>query len=496
MHSTLGIQSPVKDNVASAPLTELQLVEVPARESAAVRFRRWVAVVEMFVDLCTIVGAVLVSYLAYYDLHFGKHIYYPVRAVVSVACVFGIIAVLMLGRVGAYERGVGLLRVRETEKVLRVSAQTFLVAFAVSFFSNFLVSRWLLLILVTTVPLALCIEKHIVYTLVRRLHSKGYGIERVLIYGAGSTGRQVYSALKRSPKLGFAPIAFVDDDYTKTGSIVFEMGYERRPSAPVVGGPIRRELLTQCDADMVIVAVPTIDRTKFLETVREALAAKCRVAVVPSHFFPSDVLIEYEDIDGVLLASFGNGSRMRGYDIVKRIGDILGSILLLIMGAPLFALLAILIRLDSEGPALFSQERGGHQGRRFKMYKFRTMFRDAPQYEYCPSSQSDPRITRLGKFLRRTSLDELPQLVNVLKGNMSLVGPRPEMPFIVEQYAERHRQRLQVKPGLTGLWQLSGDRGCLIHENIEYDLYYIQNRGIFMDFAILLHTVIFAMRGI
>ena len=96
MHSTLGIQSPVKDNVASAPLTELQLVEVPARESAAVRFRRWVAVVEMFVDLCTIVGAVLVSYLAYYDLHFGKHIYYPVRAVVSVACVFGIIAVLMV----------------------------------------------------------------------------------------------------------------------------------------------------------------------------------------------------------------------------------------------------------------------------------------------------------------------------------------------------------------------------------------------------------------
>jgi lipopolysaccharide/colanic/teichoic acid biosynthesis glycosyltransferase len=124
------------------------------------------------------------------------------------------------------------------------------------------------------------------------------------------------------------------------------------------------------------------------------------------------------------------------------------------------------------------------------------MYVDAPQYEYCPRSQSDPRITRWGKFLRRTSLDELPQLVNVLKGDMSLVGPRPEMPFIVEQYAERHRQRLQVKPGLTGLWQLSGDRGCLIHENIEYDLYYIQNRGVFMDFAILLHTVIFAMRGI
>ena len=99
-------------------------------------------------------------------------------------------------------------------------------------------------------------------------------------------------------------------------------------------------------------------------------------------------------------------------------------------------------------------------------------------------------------MLRRTSLDELPQLFNVLAGSMSLVGPRPEMPFIVEQYNDTHRQRLQVKPGLTGLWQLSGDRAFRIHENIEYDLYYIQRRNFFMDLAIVLHTVVFAMRGI
>jgi lipopolysaccharide/colanic/teichoic acid biosynthesis glycosyltransferase len=102
----------------------------------------------------------------------------------------------------------------------------------------------------------------------------------------------------------------------------------------------------------------------------------------------------------------------------------------------------------------------------------------------------------VGRFLRKTSFDELPQLLNVLQGSMSLVGPRPEMPFIVEQYTERHRRRLQVKPGLTGLWQLSGDRAFLIHENIEYDLYYIQHRNFFMDLAVLLHTAIFAMRGI
>jgi len=159
-------------------------------------------------------------------------------------------------------------------------------------------------------------------------------------------------------------------------------------------------------------------------------------------------------------------------------------------------LLAQAIKLDSRGPVLFRQERVGQNGKLFKMFKFRTMHAGSPSYEYSPRASNDPRITRLGKFLRQTSLDEVPQLLNVLQGHMSLVGPRPEMPFIVEQYTERHRQRLQVRPGLTGLWQLSGDRAFLIHENVEYDLYYIQHRSFFMDAAILLHTIVFAARGI
>jgi lipopolysaccharide/colanic/teichoic acid biosynthesis glycosyltransferase len=145
---------------------------------------------------------------------------------------------------------------------------------------------------------------------------------------------------------------------------------------------------------------------------------------------------------------------------------------------------------------LFRQERVGLNGEPFRMFKFRTMYTDASAYAYSPKESDDPRITRLGRFLRRTSLDELPQLLNVLIGNMSLVGPRPEMPFIVETYTERHAQRLQVTPGITGLWQLSGDRSYLIHENLEYDLYYIKHRNFFMDLAILLHTTIFAMRGV
>jgi lipopolysaccharide/colanic/teichoic acid biosynthesis glycosyltransferase len=138
----------------------------------------------------------------------------------------------------------------------------------------------------------------------------------------------------------------------------------------------------------------------------------------------------------------------------------------------------------------------GHKGKPFELYKFRSMRVDASKYDLHPTVANDPRVTRVGRWLRQTSLDELPQLINVLKGDMSLVGPRPEMPFIVERYNAHHQQRLQVIPGLTGLWQLSADRSFLIHENIQYDLYYIRDRNFFMDLAILLHTAVFAMKGI
>jgi lipopolysaccharide/colanic/teichoic acid biosynthesis glycosyltransferase len=129
------------------------------------------------------------------------------------------------------------------------------------------------------------------------------------------------------------------------------------------------------------------------------------------------------------------------------------------------------------------------------MYKFRSMHTTAPRYELSPTQSSDPRITAVGRFIRRTSLDELPQLINVLMGNMSLVGPRPEMPFVVHRYNSRQRQRLQVVPGITGLWQLSAERGLPIHDNLQYDLSYIRNRSFFMDLAILIQTPFRALRG-
>ncbi len=224
-----------------------------------------------------------------------------------------------------------------------------------------------------------------------------------------------------------------------------------------------------------ILAAPRRDRSAILRAFSEKISLQekdraCRVVAKPIGFVP--------------------------YRFFKRIIDVLVSALLLVLLAPFLCLVALLVRLDSPGPALFVQKRVGRNGKLFDIFKFRSMHTTAPRYECSPTTSSDPRITRMGRFLRRSSLDELPQLLNVLLGNMSLVGPRPEMPFIVKCYTPSQRQRLQVTPGITGLWQLSADRAFPIHQGLHHDLTYIQNCNFFMDMAILLHTLFRATKGV
>jgi exopolysaccharide biosynthesis polyprenyl glycosylphosphotransferase len=494
MQSSIGLTSSPK--AESTVVSDLTLVTRVAPRTSAARFRSHLTKLEALADFATVIGAGMASYAAYHFLGLGTQVHYPHSVVLGVSATFAAVIVLMLDRAGAYSRGTSLLHVRETEHILRVAMQSLGFILVMSFFTSFLFSRWLLVIALGFVPSFLFLQKHFVYMLVQHLHAQGHGIERVLIYGSGSTGRRVYSVLRRSPKLGLEPVAFIDDNAMRVGSAVFELGYENRRSAAVTRGPMTRQLVTQYAADLVVIAIPSLQQERFHRAVEEALAANARVSFVPNNFLHSDPLVDFQDIDGILLASFGRDPRRFSYEWAKRVFDFGGASTLLIFGSPLFLFLALLIKLDSKGPALFRQERVGWNGRRFQIFKFRTMHADAPAYACSPKESGDLRITQLGRFLRRTSLDELPQLLNVLLGNMSLVGPRPEMPFIVDTYTERHAQRLQVKPGITGLWQLSGDRNYLIHENIEYDLYYIRHRNFFMDLAILLHTTIFAMRGI
>ena len=182
--------------------------------------------------------------------------------------------------------------------------------------------------------------------------------------------------------------------------------------------------------------------------------------------------------------------------LLKRAIDLSAGVILLALVTPLFLLVAGLIKIDSRGPVFIRQRRIGKGGVTFLMWKFRSMRHSEARYERSPASDADPRLTNIGKALRRLSIDELPQLLNVIKGDMSLVGPRPEMPFIVAKYGARERLRLNAIPGITGLWQISPARAMPIHENLEFDLFYIESQNFFLDVAIMLRTITAVIRGI
>jgi exopolysaccharide biosynthesis polyprenyl glycosylphosphotransferase len=438
----------------------------------------------------------MLSAIVYEYLQVGKRIHYTPASLFVSTVSFAVLFVFLMERDGGYNSANSLLRIRETERVLRVSFIAFGILFLLSLLSPHLISRAMLGGALIAVPFALAVQKQVVQQMFRFLHTRGFGIQNVIVYGAGETGKRLFSALIRSPKLGLRPTAIVDDDPAVVGRRIKESGYSRQLSLVVRQGPITETMIRELDARLVLVGIPGLSREQLNALAEEAFAADSAMAFVPPLSCDSETAAPgCADIDGILVASFVPPVRKRWYELGKRLFDIAVSCALLLAISPMLLLIALFVRIDSPGPVFFHQARVGRGGVLFTLFKFRSMRVDSPKYGYHPRSARDPRITRVGKWLRRTSLDELPQLINVIRGDMSLVGPRPEMPFIVQKYDSYQRQRLEVTPGITGLWQISADRASLIHENLQYDLYYIRHRNFFMDLALLAHTAIFAVRG-
>jgi len=460
------------------------------------QFEVFADTMERLFDVVTVASATLTSYYVYEFLNVGKHVHYSLKSVSAFACFCALVFMLLLENSGAYRRANSLMRIRETERILKVSFQVVGLIFPLTFFSASLFSRGILLVGAVLTPTVLIAEKQIFFFIIEQLHLRSRGIRKVIIYGAGHSGKRLFSVLVRSTKLGLYPVAIVDDNPELQGIHIYESGYKRKHSTAVTHGPLTAELIRRLEASTVIVAIPSLSRSRLDAIASQVNKAGAIMAFVPQVTENLELIGEYADIDGLLIAYSGQTPPSYGYASFKRAFDFVVASLLLGIIAPLWGLISLLIRLDSPGPVLFEQLRVGEGGSLFKIFKFRTMKTNAPRYGYHPTDSEDPRLTKFGSWLRRTSLDELPQLLNVIKGEMSLVGPRPEMPFIVETYQRIHRQRLEVIPGITGLWQLSADRAFPIHENIQCDLYYIRNRNFFMDVAILLHTFLFAMRGI
>jgi exopolysaccharide biosynthesis polyprenyl glycosylphosphotransferase len=460
------------------------------------RLNSCLGVIERVSDFAAILLATLVAWSIAGWVEETSWAWVPATPVQRYAALFSLLFVLLLEKHGEYRPYLSLLAVRETERLLRTMVESFSLAVAVAYLAAPQLSPGFVPVMLALVPLALCMEKAWLRAVIGHLRNQGYGNCRAVILGAGPLAKNVFSLLSRSPKLGIEPIAVVDEDAAFDGVQIHASSYGLGRAALVLAGPLSAGLFRNLQASMLIIADPRLDGPETLEIMARAASLGVTSLVASRDYLEPGAWFEYSDWDGIVLARVGRERESNRYQTAQRVLDVIGAGVALLALAPAMALIAALVRSTSPGPALFKHQRAGRNGRLFWMYKFRSMYLESAQYDFSPRRGDDSRITPLGRFLRRTCLDELPQLWNVLRGEMSLVGPRPEMPFIAKRYSAFERQRLAVKPGLTGLWQLSGDRNYLIHENIEYDLYYIRNRNLFMDFAILLHTLIFAARGI
>lgn len=484
------------ESVTQCLYTETLAASRPESRTTSTRvFQNMLAVIEVVADFLTCAFGVLAACFLDPSLYVGRHIQYPLREAAVVSLGVSLFTVILLQRDGAYRGSGGLLQIRETERAIRIPIQSMLIMLPFSFLLRLKFSGVDFLIALVLIPPLLILQKHVFVAVIRELHLRGWGVDRVIVYGIGDTGKRILSVLSHSVKLGLYPIAVIAENAALDGEWMPEMGYRRRRSVPVQRGPITSAMLNSCQCSTLIVSLPNLTVEQIAAAVDAAKQAGSRVLFLSATELQEQKWTKSIDVDGLSLTPMFESFEHWHYSMAKRMADLIGSSLLLALLAPLLVLIALFIRLDSSGPALFVQERVGRNGRLFNMYKFRSMHKGTPKYEQSPATPSDPRITRIGRLLRRSSLDELPQLVNVLLGDMSLVGPRPEMPFIVHTYTSEQRQRLQVTPGITGLWQLSADRAFPIHNNMQYDLYYIRNRGLFMDIAILIHTLFFAMRG-
>jgi Undecaprenyl-phosphate glucose phosphotransferase len=316
----------------------------------------------------------------------------------------------------------------------------------------------------------------------------GIGLKRILIAGSGDLGRLVADKILEHRELGYQIVGFVDDR-----GVGDHLGYRGLPLLGTIGDA--SEICGRESIDHLYVALPPEQHVRMLEILDSTSREIVDVKVVPDLLQVIALRARLEDLDGIPIINI-NDVPLQGFNsITKRVIDVvISSAGLLVLTIPL-AFVALLVRLTSKGPVFFQQERMGLDGKSFTIVKFRSMFDDAERHTGPVwAAAEDPRVTPLGRFLRRSNLDEMPQLWNVLRGDMSLVGPRPERPHFVEQFKHKIPQymlRHKVKAGLTGWAQVHGWRGNTpLEKRIEYDLYYIENWSVSLDLKIMWLTLL------
>ena len=382
--------------------------------------------------------------------------------------------------------------VEEGFAVLVATALSTLLLIGITTFSGgFTYSRAVLLLFFASDVLLVFAGRTAIRRYLEEAWRHGYGVRRVLVVGAGRLGRAVVDKLAEHPEAGLRAIGFVDDDPGKQG-----LAYR---GVPVVGESADAARVVEGRrVDAVFLALPLEAHRAMLAVLKDVARTVADVRVVPDLLQYITFRAGVEDLDGLPVVHLTQVPLTGWMSLVKRTLDLGIAATALVLLSPLFAVIALAIRLTGR-PIFYLQTRMGLDGRPFEIVKFRSM-RLGAEDELGPTwaAPEDPRRTRVGRFLRRWSLDELPQLVNVVKGEMSLVGPRPERPEFVREFKEKFPQymvRHRVRAGITGWAQVHGWRGATdLAKRIEYDLYYIENWSLALDLKILWLTVRFGLR--
>ncbi|MCL7452301.1 MAG: undecaprenyl-phosphate glucose phosphotransferase [Anaerolineae bacterium] len=366
--------------------------------------------------------------------------------------------------------------------VMTIAFTTFLFknsALELDFPRVMVIYAWLLTVVLVTLSRSFLV---LARNLLRR---RGAWTDRLLIVGTGDVGRMILQKVRQMPRLGYSVVGFVDGDASAGEEIM---------GVPVLGGVDDiPAIIKDHEVEEVIIGLPELSHHEVLAIISRCERGQVGIKIFPDLFQIIATELSIGDLGGLPLLTVRDVA-LRGWKLtLKRYVDIVGSAVGLVILSPFLMLVSLAIKLDSPGPVLYAQERMGLDAKPFWCLKFRSMRIDAERNGPGWTTEDDPRVTRLGKFIRRFSIDELPQLINVLVGDMSLVGPRPERPVYVEQFRRsipRYMDRHREKAGMTGWAQVNGLRGdTSIAERTKYDVWYTENWSLWLDFKIILRTI-------
>lgn len=456
-------------------------------------FNRLVMVL-FFADLLATQLALLVTPWLRVQLPFGLDLELAVAAnPPGLALLAGICWSASLWLLGSYAPALVLRAGDEAGRVTMAALLATLLLAGCLFLSFREYSRYQFIYLVAVNLGLLLVYRAVLRAAYRLLGVARAGAERrVLIVGAGRVGRLAAETVQRHSRWGYELLGFLDDDPAKDALTLDD---DKRV---LVLGTLAQLLavVRAQNCDEVLIALPPQAYGKLEGVVHALRTEPVRIKIIPNYFSLALVQAQPEMLGGMPLIGLREpviGSAAR---VAKRLFDIAVAGLLLLALAPLLFVIGLLVALSSAGPIVLRQSRMGENGRRFSMFKFRSMWQDANGAAAGPHKlRADPRVTPVGRVLRRFSLDELPQLVNVLRGDMTLVGPRPELPELVERYEPWQRKRFAVPQGMTGWWQVNGRSDKPMHLNSEDDLYYVYNYSFWLDLRILARTLLVVITG-